>query len=148
MSAYGTNAGGTTYFATRLNTTAWDNASDADRTAARTMATQSIDALNFAGIRADIDQDNQFPRYDDSSVPTEVEYATYEIALKLLEGRDPQEEFEAAALIQNQFGGVRSTKQPSSAPEYILAGIPSLEAWKLLKPFLREGGDVRLDRIS
>lgn len=51
-----------TYMAGRLGTTAWDEATEADRAASLLMATRALDGLSFRGRKYDIDQTLEFPR--------------------------------------------------------------------------------------
>ena len=146
MAAYGTNEGGVTYFATRLNSNAWDEASETDRTAARTQATNMIDALAYRGERTDASQDNQFPRDEDASVPTNIEYATYELSLWLLDDGDPQFEEENLRVISQGYGNVRSTYDTNPPADYVIAGIYSVQAWRFLVPYLRDPQEIRLKR--
>jgi hypothetical protein len=126
---YGTLSRATAYFSKRLNTRVWDSALYNDREASLIQATRAIDKLNFAGDLAEATQNLQFPRNDDTEVPIEIEYACYEIAIALLDGFD-----------QDQDGGFVS--------EHIRAGIPSIEAWGYLFPFLRDSRAVRISRVS
>ena len=136
-----------TYFNERLNVQSWDEAEDDDKNRALIMATTAIDHLNFTGGKTDEDQVLQFPRYDDSSVPTEIEQATYECALALLDGVDIELEKETMNLTEQRIGGVKVGYDSIVPAEHIIAGIPSYKAWIFLRPFLRAPDDVELFRI-
>jgi hypothetical protein len=148
MSSYTTIAEASTYFESRLRTDAWDNAEDVDREKALAMATQSIDRLNFHGSKSDDEQELQFPRYTDSVVPQDIKNACSEIALKLLEGIDPDLEFETLSMVSQGYSNVRSTYDRSRIPEHLAAGIPSIAAWRLIKPYLRDAGTINLSRAT
>jgi hypothetical protein len=145
---YGTILDASSYFSTRLNSTAWLDATNSDRIAALTEATRLIDNLNFKGEKADSDQYLEFPRDDDTLVPTNVKFAAYELAWKLLDGSDPDYEMEMLRSESEQYGGVRETYQRGVFPEWIAAGIVSARAWQLLKPYLRDPRILTISRES
>ncbi len=149
MADYATIAEAQAYFDSRLNTDAWDEAvNDAERTKALAMATTLIDRLNFRGEKADSEQELQFPRGNDTEVPQDIKDATAEIALALLDGVDPELEFDNLRMKSQAYGVVRSTYDSERAPEHYVAGIPSSIAWRFLKPYLRNVFTVGLDRVS
>lgn len=150
---YGTISEAETYFYTRLNTDAWDclagTANETkDKTAALTMATKIIDRLNFLGCKTDPTQENQFPRDESTEIPTEIKEASFEIALALLDGVDPEIEFENLFLTSQGYSNVRATFDRGQKSPYYLAGVPSAAAWMLLKPFLIDPNEIRLDRVN
>lgn len=145
---YGTQSRAGVYFSKRLDTRIWDETSPKDRDAALIMATRAIDKLNFAGGKNNSDQALQFPRGDDTEIPIDIEYATYEVALVLLDGYDPDQEIETLGVMAEAYSGVRTTYDASHVNEHIRAGIPSIEAWDLLRPYLRDPTQVRLSRVS
>lgn len=135
-----------TYFNERLNADAWDDSEDDDKKRAIIMATAAIDNLNFTGEKTDTDQTLQFPRFDDSSIPTEIEQATYECALSLLDGVDIEMEKEIMHVTEQRIGGVKVGYNSEAFAEHIIAGIPSYKAWLLIKPYLRAPNDIELFR--
>ena len=148
LTAYITEIDAQTYFDGRLNTLPWDNATSGDRDKALSMATQLIDRLNFLGEKTDEDQDLQFPRDADTDIPDDIQYACCECALALLDGVDPEMEFENLGMISQGYSNIRSTYDRSRPSENILAGIPSVLAWRYLKPYIRDIRAVDLDRAS
>ena len=145
---YGTHAAAETYFSERLDTKIWDGTLYSDRIAALIMSTRAIDKLNFGSDKNNENQNLQFPRGDDTVVPVEIEYAAYEVALALLDGYNPDEEVETLGVLSEAYSGVRTTYDASHVNEHIRAGIPSIEAWEYLRPFLRDPTQVRLSRVS
>lgn len=145
---YGTLTAAEVYFNYRLNSDAWDDALVKDREAALIQATRAIDKLNYENEKYEEDQVLQFPRGDDETVPVEIEYACYEIAIKLLEGHDSEVEAESMGVLTETYSGVRTTYQQGYATEHLRAGIPSIEAWEYLKPYLRDQRGVELLRVS
>lgn len=145
---YGTINRAVIYFNKRLNTGPWDRANAKDREAALIMATRAIDKLNFAGDKNTDAQVLQFPRGDDTDIPNAINQANYEVALELLDGYDQGQEVQTIGVLSEAYSGVRTTYDASHVVEHIGAGIPSVEAWGLLKPFLRDPSQLRLSRVS
>ena len=148
MANYMDIADGDTYFNTRLNSESWDNASDSDKTAALTMATEAIDKLNYLGEMTESDQANQFPRDADTVVPDDIGKASAEIALMLLDGFDMELEFEQLNMVSQGYANVRSTYDRTTPPPHIVAGIASSVAWRYLKPYLRDVNSLSINRVS
>ncbi len=136
------------YFNTRLHTEPWDCAITDEKTKALAMSTKIIDRLNYEGEKTDEAQVNQFPRDADIAVPQDIMDATTEIALSLLDGVDPELEFENLAMITQQYGTIKSTYDRSINQEYKMAGVPSMTAWRMLKPYLRDSQGIDLNRVS
>jgi hypothetical protein len=147
VSIYGSVAGANTYFAQRLHTGPWDTALASDRTKALIMATRAIDKLNYAGVKAVEAQSLQFPRETDIVVPLNVEIAAYECVLQYLDGFNIDEETRSLGILKNRGWGAELTYDSDYHNEYIRNGIPSIEAWYLLLPFLRDQNLVNLSRV-
>jgi len=148
MSNYADETWADTYFSTKLNVEPWTDADSGDKTKALTMATEAIDRLNYLGTMTDPDQENQFPRDADIIVPVDIQKACAEIALKLLDGVDPDNEFEQLAMVSQGYSNVRSTYDRSTPLPHLVAGIVSITAWRYLKPYLRDERVMRIDRVS
>lgn len=148
MAAYATRTEAQAYFDERLNVDAWDDASSADQTKALAQATKIIDQLNYRGEKYDEDQENQFPRGDDIEVPQDIKDACSEIALALLDGVDPELEFENLKMTSQGYANVRSTYDAIAVPEHFLAGVPSVTAWRYLKPYLKDASAIDMSRVS
>jgi len=166
---YGSVAEADDYFSMRLHESAWTAAMAGDRPKALWAATLIIDALNFKGKKstvytllasdssasdediraAEASQPLEFPRGEDTEVPEAIRTACYEIAHALLDGKDPELELENLGIVSQGFGSVRTTYSRSQIPiEHIINGIPSAQAWRLLKPFLRDDEAIKLSRVS
>lgn len=135
------------YFQERINSQAWFNAEPNDQLAALKTATRYIDRLNFIGDRVDVDQEHQFPRGDDVDVPEDVKQATCEIAYALLDGIDVEVEHNNLDMVSQGYGNVRSTYERTMKPEHMLAGIPSIVAWRLLLPYLPDSRIIAVTRV-
>lgn len=169
---YGTVQKANDYFGTRLHSDLWDATSLPDKTKALQQATRLINNLNFAGEKnaaflvrdalniicitteqqttiweAGLTQADEFPRGSDTVVPVAIEEATYELAFSLLDGVDPEIEFQNQSTISEGFASVRDTKDRSFVQEHIHAGIPSLSAWSRLRRYLRDVGSIQLSRV-
>ena len=137
------------YFDGRLNTDAWDDVTDdAEKDKSLIMSTRIIDRLNFLGTKTDDNQDLQFPRDDDVDIPQDVMDATAEIALALLDGVNPELEYENLFMTSQGYGGIRSSFDRTVKAPHLLAGIPSVTAWRLLHPYLRDPNSLEMYRVS
>ncbi len=166
---YGTVEEANSYFVNRLYERAWSQSKPVKRPKALWAASVVIDALNYKGYKstvytllkgspnasdeeireAEADQDLEFPRGADSVVPETIRRATYEIAHGLLDGRDPEIELENLGIISQSYAAVRTSYSRNQVPiEHIINGIPSPQAWRWLRPFLREDDAIVLARIS
>jgi len=171
-SMYGSLVEATAYFLTRLHSDAWDNATSSDQTKALYTATRIIDRLNYKGYKhtvyvvleaadeyddveladrriAEIAQPLEFPRDADTVVPEDIETACFEIALSLLDGVDPDIELENLGTTGQSYAGVRTSYNREQQPiEHLLHGIPNAMAWRILKPFLRDGRELITVRVN
>lgn len=166
---YGELAEATTYFSMRLHATAWDSASDAERTSALYEARVLVDTLNYKGNKsavytlleaspsatvdqiraAEASQPLEFPRGADTVVPDAIKMAAYEIAYAILDGKDIEKELENLGISSQTFGPVKTVYDRNHiSVEHLLNGIPSQRAWTFLKPFLRDDDEVKLARVS
>jgi hypothetical protein len=147
VDAYATSVEGDAYFGEQLNITTWTGASTINKGKALQMGTNIIDRLNFRGEKTVSTQDNQFPRKDDTAVPQDIKDACCEIAIALLDGKDPEMEYDNLRMLSQTYANIKSTYIPIP-PEHIVAGVPSIKAWRYLKPYLRDAGCIDLYRVS
>jgi hypothetical protein len=165
---YGTLVEADQFFSTRVNVPVWKRAAPGDKLNALRMATMAIDNLNIAGLKADDNQVLQFPRRNDRTVtstspseqvdittvvsdvdtqiPPDIRKATYLCAYRFLDGWDMDLELENTRTIENKFGGATSRYDPGAISEWIKAGIPSGQAWLLIRPYLRDPYEITLSR--
>jgi hypothetical protein len=149
ISGYVTVVEADQYFDQRLWTQVWDEATAENKLKALIQATRLIDNLSFASAKTDEDQANEFPRNDQDEVPNEIKAACCEIAISLIEGKDPEKEMESVGIASSGFGAVRESKFENTVPEYITNGIPSATAWNFLVPFLRDTNkSITLSRVN
>lgn len=147
MTAYATITEAQVYMDGVIYADAWDSATTVERTKALLNATRLIDRLNFLGVKNDENQDLQFPRYDDATVPTDVMYACAAIANALLDGVDPEIEFQNLQLLQAGLNGAKSTYDRNSIQPQTAAGIGSFTAWTLLMPYIVDPGTVEVHHV-
>lgn len=148
MPSYMTVIEATAYFNDRLNVRPWECATPEEQRRSLAMSTEIVDRLNYVGCKADDAQDNQFPRGTDTVVPADVQKASAEVALALLDGVDPEMEFENLFLRSQGYGSVRSSYDKSSPSPNIVGGVPSVTAWRYLLPYLREPNTFDIFRVS
>lgn len=147
--AYATVAASDSYFLTEcLDREQWIQASENRRQAALYQATRLIDNLNFVGTKTDEDQELEFPRDDDEDVPRDIEIACMEIAYALLDGRDVELEAEQVGEVAASLGPGRLRVEPDMMNEAKAHNVPSIVAWRHLKPYLRRADTVTLSRVD
>lgn len=139
------------YFQSRLSSEDWEDATDTEKSQSLIMATRAINNLRFKGSRYLPTQENAWPRIiDDSdtglSLPTWLTEATCEIAINLLDGTDMEQEAENLLAVNQSYAAVSTTYNPTLVIEHLRAGIPSIVAWNLLRPYLANVRSIRLSR--
>lgn len=147
MTSYITELEAETYFAAKVQTAPWDNAAIELRDKALLEATKIINRLRYVGTKTSDDQDNQFPRNGNVSVPQAVKDACAEIALALLSGYDTNKEIENLSVVSEGYSNVKTTYDRAFALEHQSAGVPSPVAWLLLKPYMADVQGIALIRV-
>lgn len=99
-------------------------------------------------IAADATQELEFPRGQDTEVPTQIEWACYEIALAFIEGFDPEDAIERTNIIRQGYSSVSTTYAGGSGQEYLVYGIPTNRVWMWLLPYLCDDKVIRLRRAD
>lgn len=154
MATYGTVVDADAYFNTRLHVLAWTESTTADKTKALQEATNRVDRLRFSGCKVDDNQDLEFPRYygDDpdgtETIPEDIEIATYECAFSLLDGVDPDLEYENLATSSQGLSSARTTYADGARPQHFANGIPSAYGWRFLKKYLAQVDRIKISRAS
>lgn len=98
---------------------------------------------------ASLSQNTEFPRGDDTNVPSTIRLATYEAAASLLDDVDPEIELENLTITSFAYASVRTTYNRNQVPiEHVINMIPNPLAWRFLKPFLRDEDAIILRRIT
>jgi len=147
-SSYITVAEFQTYIYNRVTGNVVDAATDREIEAASIQASASIDQLNIVGEKLVDTQTSQFPRTGQSAVPQEVKDACCDIVIALLDGVDPEMEYENMYQISQGYANVRSTYDRKFPPIHVVAGIASITAWRKLLPYLVSRSVIRMSRVS
>jgi hypothetical protein len=144
---YGSLVGAENYFASKIKNSVrdWVDADTDDKVAALKEATRRIEQLNFMGTRATDSQGLHFPT-NELGTPNGLDFACYEIALKLLSGIDPDTEADNLSVVSQGYAGGRSSYDRSFVQEHTRAGIPSAFAWSILRPLLCDPFSIKLRR--
>lgn len=145
---FGSIEGADRYMSEAIYGQPWEVLSRDTKLKALMTATRSINCLRFTGARTSESQPLMWPRNGDTETPQAVQQATYEEALALANGADPNTEFDSTFVSSRVFGKVRTDYAFRTSPEHVVAGIASLKAWTLLRPFLNPARTVRLRRES
>lgn len=144
---YGTVDDCDLFFSQRLRSDKWENATENDKEKALYQATRTIDQLAFRGNKTDPDQPLQFPRGGDTSPPGKIVQATYLVAIKLLGNFDADKELALMGQSRSKFGPTVEIEKLPIPHGHIMVGIPSIEAWRLLSPYLMEIKEVKLIKV-
>lgn len=165
---YGSRIEADEYFLSRLHETAWSAATTPDQDKALIAASRGINKLAFKGNKATVHallladpaatceeiraaeaaQELEFPRGDDTTIPEDIRIAQYEEAYSLLNGEDPELEYEALQINSQKIESVQTGFDRKTAPsEHLINGFSSLAAWRRLKPFLRDSRSLKLLRV-
>jgi len=169
LTYYGTLEEAGTYFAARLHSDLWAEATTAEKTNALIEARRIIDTFAYKGDKhsvyvllqanseatdeqirvAEASQALEFPRDADTVVLEDIRLAAYEIAYELLDGKDPEMELENLGVESQTFGMVKTSFNRSQLPiEHLINGVPCAKAWRWLRPLFRDGQAIKLSRIS
>lgn len=120
------------YFYNRLWSTSWEEATELDKEKAIIMASRTILNLSL------MDYDN---------IPQDLKDAACEIALMLLDGIDPEREFENLSMVSQGYANIRSTYDRSIRQEHIESGVVSIKAWQLISPYLDVSKELKFSRV-
>lgn len=122
------------YFDSKLRKEAWEMTTDLLRQTALYEASNIILSLNYTPFI--------------EPYPQDVINATSEIALKLLEGVDPDEELEQSRIKSQTFDRIKQVNKENETPLHVIAGVPSATAFRLLSKYLPNPNVIRLDRVD
>jgi hypothetical protein len=143
MSNYGTPEDGDLYFAQLFKKDIWKNSSRDDK-----QASLNIDRFNFVGCPATTTQTLQCPRGLQTSIPTDIIYATYEEAYQVLSGKDIEDALNEYRIQERRFANIHTIYIPGvKVPQHVAAGILSSKAWRLIYPYLSRPDEITLVRV-
>lgn len=132
------------YFAEAFFNDEWEDTDDNTKIRALKEATKRIDNLRFISVKASSDQENQFPRKGQAEVPEDVKKACCELALRFIQGINPEYELDGVRIVSSGISSVRSTQDPEFTPDWIVNGIPSHTAWVLLSKYIHSNQTLRM----
>ena len=132
----------------RMNYDPWFEAEEETRYQALEEATRILLRLPWSGLPATATQRLWHPVAGDSAIPVQIKEACALIAVELLRGRDPEKEYLSVTLSSERFTRVGATRDTNLIPPHFAAAIPSLEAWRLIRPFLAELREVNMVRVD
>lgn len=135
-----------TYMLGNMDYSIWD--ASEKKSTSLIQATRIIDALNLIGSKTDEDQALEFPRDGETAVPEAIKSACIEIALALVKGVDPEVEYRNLKVMASKYGNASVSYDTSVTYEHVVACVPSVTAWRLLKPYIRDRLTVTLERVS
>lgn len=135
------------YFEGKFDIRAWVNATEDQRRRAITEAGRLIDSFAYLGSKTDSDQEHQFPRNGDTTIPTNMTYACAEIAYTILDGFDIDQHMSQLNLTSQGFGSARATWSRNDMPEHLKYGIPSLLAYSYMLPYFRRLGEIGVSKV-
>lgn len=138
------------YLEFRMDTRLWDAANENTRLSAMQMASDDIDNLPLRGQQRSATQIRRFPRdyAPDDQIPENVQKACVELALAYIKGVDSHEEYSLLTRREMVYATIREQRETKFMEPHIVAGIPSLRAFNLMVPFMRDEHDARLVRKS
>lgn len=131
------------YFLIKLDANTWDIADSLDKKKALIQATKQIDRFSYRGNRTDSNQPHEFPRNGDLTIPKNILEATCEIAYALLDGFDPDADYEDLNTSSYQYAEVTNRFQNRMEFHHLL-GLPSNTVFMLLSPFMRDPRDITI----
>ena len=125
------------YLESVMNTEPWDLSTDLIRTKSIKASQKIIEALNTVGT------------LDEFGEPVAlIKDATIEIALKLLDGVDPETELYNYTIKEMEFDRLKQTNKSGETPLHVIAGVPSVTAFNILRRFMPDLTTVRLNRTD
>ena len=124
------------YLESVMNTEPWDLSTDVLRTKAIKAAQKIIESLSLTGTIVD------------GEPVAAIKDATVEIALRLLDGIDPETEMYNQTVKELEFDRLKQTNKSGETPLHIIAGVPSITAFNILRRFMPDITTVRLSRTD
>jgi hypothetical protein len=120
------------YFYNRLWSTRWESSSDRDKEKALITASKTI--LNL-------------PLMAFETIPQDLKDAACELAIALLDGVDPEQEYENLSMVSQGYANIRSTYDRTLRQEHIESGVVSIKAWQLIRPYLDVSKELTISRV-
>ena len=127
----------------------WFDTTEEVKVKALESATRMMMRLPWAGLPATATQRLWHPVAGETAIPERLKEACALIAVELLRGKEVEKEYLSVALSSERFARISATRDTNLSPPHLLAGIPSFEAWRLIRPYLmNELGEINLVRVD
>lgn len=126
----------------------WFEATETQKKKALESATRLMMRLPWKGLPATMTQRLHHPLAGETTVPTPLIQACALIASALLDGRDVEEEYTSNSRTSERYGPIGISRDAGHQAPHLIAGIPSLEAWRLIRPYLSDLGLTSLIRAN
>lgn len=135
----------THYISTDKLRLAWEDLDDEDKSALLLKSFETIELLPFAGRKTVAGQPNAFPRYPDTEVPNQIQWAQIENALVASDTASSEEAEHYGRLWQfgvqsysigNLSEHISEGAWSSGSTTAVASGLVSANATRLLKPYL------------
>lgn len=144
---YGTVNAADDYLGARAGGEVWLALTESQKSAWLTSAFDVIESLDFQGDKTDPAQETEFPRDGASTVPSNVEYAQYQLAMcMIMQGYNPAAS--AGPQIKRAQSGPVETEYFEGVPLQTLEGVYCPRAWALIKPYIIDPDEITIVRSS
>lgn len=124
----------------------WENASEGNKEIWLNKATRALDSLVWKSVRTDSLQPNAFPRGSETDIPQDILDATAELAFAYSCGVNPDLEFDNLSISSRKLGPVSTTSDTTIPKVFVILGIVSLDAYRLIAPYLQSSKLQRIER--
>lgn len=142
------------HFADRVDTWAWDEATQPQQEKALSEATRILNRLRWRGNKTSSTQQNEWPRDNvptvtDGTTPDDIKRGSIELAYSLLAGDYSDERYEDQFVRRESIGGQGAvTYTQTSYPPFLANGIPSMGCWAYVAKYLAKTNSIRLLRAG
>lgn len=130
----------------KIDRSDWESAPDGNKEIWLNKATRTLDSLVWKGVKADSEQTNAFPRGSETEIPQDIIDATIELAYAYSCGINPDIEFDNLSITSRKLGPVSTTSDTTIPKAYIIMGVVSMDAYRLIAPYLQSQRLQRLER--
>jgi len=127
---------------------AWFEATEERKYQALESATRLMLRLPWKGLKATVGQRLWHPIAGEDEIPQDLVDACTLTASALLDQRRPEEEYMSVGRSGERYGPVSESRDTSLQAPHFVAGIPSLEAWRLIRPYIMSDGLVNIMRVD
>lgn len=148
---YGDIAGADAYWESRLFGNLWLIQSTTTKNQALQSASDRINLLSLEGTPNTSNAEGvHYPLEGETEVPQGILYATYELALCLIQNPPMPSTGRGGGManVKRTKIGVTETEFFGTVSPWISAGIPCQNVWQMLDPFMSDPGEIIIIRES